>query len=98
MKWIGERVSFIDQPKKLTIVINPEDKIWQKGLMSAWFTMWLTIGTLMIWSINALQLNQQGGMEIRMDEGDKILMIKLIYQLMVELNQNFILKKKMIIM
>lgn len=59
MKWIGERVSFIDQPKKLTIVINPEDKIWQKGLMSAWFTMWLTIGTLMIWSINALQLNQQ---------------------------------------
>ena len=59
MKWIGERVSFVDEPKKLTIVINPEDKFWQKGLMSAWFAMWLTIGAVMIWSFNTLQLNQQ---------------------------------------
>lgn len=59
MKWIGERVSFIDQQKKLTIVINPEDKFWQKGLMSAWFAMWITIGSVMIWSLNTLKLNQQ---------------------------------------
>ena len=31
MKWIGERISFIEQPKKLTVVINPEDKFFQKG-------------------------------------------------------------------
>jgi hypothetical protein len=59
MKWIGERISFVDQPKKLTIVINPEDKFWQKGLMSAWFAMWLTIGLVMLWSINTFKLNQQ---------------------------------------
>ena len=59
MKWIGERVSFIDQPKKLTVVINPENKFWQKGLMGAWFAMWLTIGSVMFWAFNTLQLNQQ---------------------------------------
>lgn len=59
MKWIGDRVSFVDQQKKLTIVINPEDKFWQKGLMSAWFAMWLTLGSVMIWAINTLKLNQQ---------------------------------------
>lgn len=59
MKMIGERVSFIDQPKKLTIVINPEDKFWQKGLMGAWFAMWLTIGLTMIWSLYTLDLKQQ---------------------------------------
>ena len=59
MKWIGERVSFVDQPKKITIVINPEDKFWQKGLMSAWFAMWMTIGSVMIWAFNTLKLNQQ---------------------------------------
>jgi hypothetical protein len=59
MKWIGDRVSFVDQQKKLTIVINPEDKFWQKGLMSAWFAMWLTLGAVMIWANNTLKLNQQ---------------------------------------
>jgi hypothetical protein len=59
MKWIGERVSFIDQPKKLTVVINPENKFWQKGLMGAWFAMWLTIGSVMFWAFNTLHLNQQ---------------------------------------
>jgi hypothetical protein len=59
MKWIGERVSFVDQPKKLTIVINPEDKFWAKGLMGAWFAMWITIGSVMIWAFNTLKLNQQ---------------------------------------
>ena len=59
MKLIGDRVSFVDQPKKLTIVINPEDKFWQKGLMSAWFAMWITLGAVMIWALNTLKLNQQ---------------------------------------
>ncbi|MFN5444903.1 MAG: hypothetical protein ACK48V_11835 [Crocinitomicaceae bacterium] len=59
MKWIGERISFIEQPKKLTVVINPEDKFFQKGLMGAWFAMWLTIGGVMIWSLNTFGLNQQ---------------------------------------
>lgn len=59
MKRIGERVSFVDQPKKLTIVLNPEDKFWHKGLMGAWFSMWLTIGGVMTWAFNTLHLNQQ---------------------------------------
>ena len=59
MKWIGNRTSFVDDSKRTTIVINPENIFWQKGLMGAWFSMWLVIGCTMIWAMNTLQLTQQ---------------------------------------
>ncbi len=44
MKWIGERISFVDDQNKLTVVIHPESKGWIKSVMGAWFAMWITIG------------------------------------------------------
>gem|GEM_PF-101806 len=58
MKWIGERISFIDDQKRTTFVIYPESKGWQKSLMGAWFCMWLAIGATMSWSLS-LKLTQQ---------------------------------------
>lgn len=59
MKWIGERTSFVDDKNKTTIVISPENIGWQKPLMGAWFSMWLTIGIVMIWAFVTLKLSQQ---------------------------------------
>lgn len=61
MKWIGERTSFVDDKNKTTIIITPENVGWQKALLGAWFSMWLTIGGVMIWAYFNLQLgrNQQ---------------------------------------
>ncbi len=58
MKWIGERISFVDDKKRTTIVIYPENVGWQKALMGAWFFMWLTIGATMFWSLT-LKLTEQ---------------------------------------
>jgi len=59
MKWIGERISFVDDKKRTTFVIYPENIGWQKALMGAWFFMWLTIGGTMIWALTALKLTNQ---------------------------------------
>lgn len=59
MKWIGERVSFVDDKKKTTFVIYPQQLGWQKSLMGAWFAMWLTIGGIIVWSFTAFKLTQQ---------------------------------------
>lgn len=58
MKWIGERISFVDDELKTTIVIRPENIGWINALMGAWFFMWLTIGAIMFWSFT-LKLNRQ---------------------------------------
>lgn len=58
MKWIGERISIVESPKKTSIIIYPENKFWEKGLMSAWFSMWLVIGATMMWSLK-LKLTEQ---------------------------------------
>ena len=58
MKWIGERTSFVDDKTKTTIVIDAENIGWQKSLMGAWFAMWITIGSIMFWSLT-LGFNQQ---------------------------------------
>lgn len=44
MKWIGERISFVDEQTKLTVVIYPESSGLMKSLMGAWFAMWMMIG------------------------------------------------------
>lgn len=50
MKWIGQRISYIDKDSKTTFVIEPEQVGWVKGAMGAWFAMWLVIGLVMIWA------------------------------------------------
>ncbi len=59
MKWIGNRISFVDEPGRTTFVIYPESKTWVRGAMGAWFAMWITLGLVVIWSLNALNLSQQ---------------------------------------
>jgi hypothetical protein len=58
VKWIGERISFVDEALRTTIVIRPENIGWIKALMGAWFGMWLSIGAIMFWSLS-LNLSQQ---------------------------------------
>lgn len=48
MKWIGQRISFITDKEKTTIVISPEKSIWVTAGMGAWLGMWLTVGIIFI--------------------------------------------------
>lgn len=50
MKWIGERISYVDKDNKTTFIILPENAGWQKSLLGAWFCMWTVIGVVMIWA------------------------------------------------
>lgn len=59
MKWIGERISFVDDKQKTTIVIEPQKKGLVTGLMGAWFSMWIVIGATVIWSYYTFTLTQQ---------------------------------------
>ncbi|NRA11276.1 MAG: hypothetical protein HRT57_04895 [Crocinitomicaceae bacterium] len=60
MKWIGKRVSFVDDKSKTTIVVHPKDIGWLKGLMGAWVSMWLTLGAIVIWySLNSKFTEQE---------------------------------------
>ena len=59
MKWIGERISFVDDKNRTTIIIDPEVKSWIAALMGAWVMMWYMIGAIVIWSIFSLNLTDQ---------------------------------------
>ena len=59
MKWIGERISFVDDKEKSTFVIYPSSPTWVKGLMGAWCAMWLVIGITIIWSAFTFKLSDQ---------------------------------------
>lgn len=59
MKWIGNRISFVDTREKTTIVIHPEKKAFITALMGAWIFMWYSIGFTVVWTLFALNLNQQ---------------------------------------
>jgi hypothetical protein len=59
MKLIGERISFIDDKYKTTIVIFPEKNFWINGLMGAWLAMWYTIGCVVIWALISLEITKQ---------------------------------------
>lgn len=59
MKWIGKRISFVDDKQKTTVVIYPDDVNWIKAIMGAWVAMWLTIGVTVIWALFALTLTNQ---------------------------------------
>lgn len=59
MKWIGERVSFVDDKQKTTIIIEPENVFWVNALMGAWVSMWMVIGGIVIWAFFALEMSDQ---------------------------------------
>jgi len=59
MKWIGNRVSFVDEKNRMTVVIYPEKKTWVTGLMGAWVSMWMVIGATMTWALFTLDLTDK---------------------------------------
>lgn len=59
MKWIGNRISYVDQEAKTTIIITPEQPGFIKALLGAWFFMWLTIGITITWSFFNFKFTQQ---------------------------------------
>lgn len=50
MKSIGERITFVDDTNKTTIIIEPKSEGWVKGLMGAWVSMWYVIGAIVVWT------------------------------------------------
>ena len=59
MKWIGERISFVDEKSRTSIVISPEKSAFTSAMLGAWFFMWIGIGITMIWSYFKLNLSDQ---------------------------------------
>jgi hypothetical protein len=59
VKWIGTRISFVDQKERTTIVIDPERNSWINAIMGAWLAMWYTIGITVIWALSVMKLKQQ---------------------------------------
>lgn len=60
MKWIGERISFVEDKSKTTVVITPQDITWVKMLMGAWVFMWFTIGVSMtLWYFSGSPTQQE---------------------------------------
>lgn len=59
MKWIGNRISFVDAKDKTTIVIDAGASGFTKAIMGAWFAMWVTIGVTVVWSYFTLKLTDQ---------------------------------------
>lgn len=59
MKWIGERISFVDDTLKTTLVIEPIDVGWRRGAMGAWVFMWYTIGWAVAYAFLYQDLNDQ---------------------------------------
>jgi len=59
VKWIGNRISFIDQKDKTTIVIDPSKNAWISAIMGAWLGMWYAIGGTVIWALNVMTLKNQ---------------------------------------
>lgn len=59
MKWIGERISFVDDKDKTTIVIYPENITWLKAVLGAWVGMWFAIGATVIWSLFTFEFTEQ---------------------------------------
>lgn len=44
MKWIGERISFVDNKEKLTVVIYPPNIGFKYKILVLWSILWLAIG------------------------------------------------------
>jgi hypothetical protein len=44
MKWIGKRISVVDQKDALSFVIYPENIGWKIYILAAWLLLWISIG------------------------------------------------------
>lgn len=44
MKWIGERISFVDNKESISFVIYPPKIGWKKVMIVIWFALWILIG------------------------------------------------------
>lgn len=64
MKWIGERISFVDEPSKTTVVIHAKDIGWIKSAMGAWVAMWVAIGAIVTWAYFTFDINEQEAVAI----------------------------------
>ncbi|XOV68920.1 MAG: hypothetical protein ACFHU9_06990 [Fluviicola sp.] len=58
MKWIGERISFVEDKNRTTIVIEPVNAGWVRSAMGAWVFMWFAIGISVIINYNSLGLDE----------------------------------------
>lgn len=59
MKWIGNRISYLDQENKTTFVVQPENTGIAKALIGAWFFMWFAIGIAIIAAWNTFELKKE---------------------------------------
>lgn len=59
MKWIGNRISYLDQENKTTFVVKPENTGIAKALIGAWFFMWFAIGIAIIAAWNTFPLKKE---------------------------------------
>lgn len=48
MKWIGERISFVDTKEKATFVIYPPKIGWKIYVMYVWSALWILVGVAVI--------------------------------------------------
>jgi len=48
LKWIGERVSVAEGKELTTLIVYPERTTWKSVLLYTWFSMWVSIGILVI--------------------------------------------------
>lgn len=59
MKWIGKNISFVEDSKKITVIIYPEKLNWFKPMMFAWTLMWYAVGGASLWAFLTMKLTQQ---------------------------------------
>lgn len=59
MKWIGTRISFVDDKQKTSVIITPERSNFNNAMMGAWLAMWFAIGVTLIWSFFAFELKKE---------------------------------------
>ncbi len=48
-KWIGDRISYIDERQHCTIVIHPKRKKWKESILFAWLIGYTLVGVYMIY-------------------------------------------------
>ena len=59
MKWIGKRISFIDNKNKTTIIVYPKKNNLVNALMGSWIAMWISIGFIIMWSFITFDFSEQ---------------------------------------
>ncbi|MGV3612603.1 MAG: hypothetical protein ACO1N0_16715 [Fluviicola sp.] len=82
MKWIGNRISYLDDQNKTTFIITPEQIGVVKALMGAWCFMWFAIGATIIWawlSGNIYGFDEVSQKSLDLKERQQLLLITIIF-------------------